>query len=175
MQLKAKAAPVGRRRNTTLFMVSCAFTICVALPEFVWADAEPVCIKRANVTLRRGPGEKFASTWTVPKYMPFLQVDKKGKWLKVRDLDGETHWVRKENVSQKLNCLVVKTKVAHLRKKPSATEPLADLSTVDKYTPFRKVDRDGEWLKVRDDDAGTFWIHEDKVWIPMVRSRLGFD
>jgi SH3-like domain-containing protein len=145
------------------------------LPTVCCADVEPVCVSKANVTLRRGPGEKYAATWTVPKYMPFLQIDKKGKWVKVRDLDGESHWVRRDKVSQRMSCLVVKARVAHLRKGPGSQEPIADLSTVDKYTPFRKLDRDGEWLKVRDDVAGVYWIHEDSVWIPMVHSRVEFN
>ena len=129
---------------------------------------------KANTTLRKGPGLSFPVSWAVPKYMPLLKVDQKGAWFKVQDLDGEIHWVLSKAVSRKMACAVVKTKVAKLRKGPGSNQPLADLASVDKYTPFRKLDRDDDWVKVEDDFRATYWVHETNVWIPVSRTRVEF-
>lgn len=144
-------------------------------PSFA-AQAEeiPVCVSRSRASLRSGPGANHTVTWVVARYMPFLQVAKKGPWLKVQDLDGEFHWINKNQVSSSLSCAVVKTKTAKLRRGPGHDQPLAGLSSVDRYTPFQKIDRDDEWIKVRDDYRGTYWVHETNVWIPLSRTSIHF-
>src|SRR4051812_34467811 len=97
---------------------------------------EPVCISKKRAILRKGPGREFPVTWSVPKYMPLLRLDRKGTWVKVQDLDGEVHWVAAKDVSRKTQCAVVKTKTAKLRQGPGREHPLAALTSVDKYTPF---------------------------------------
>lgn len=137
-------------------------------------DAEPICVIKSGVKLHKGPGKRFAVTWTVPKYMPFLMVDHNGKWLKVRDLEGETHWVEGSAVSHRTTCAVVKTKTAKLFTGDGPNRKPAELSSVDRYTAFKKIDRDDAWVKVRDEFAGTYWVHENNIWIPMARTKVGF-
>jgi len=170
----ARAVPVSNKMIHFLssVLVACLLhegEVCVAAVE-----SEPVCVIKSQASLRRGPGKEFAVTWDVPKYMPLLKVDQKGKWLKVRDLEGDVHWVFSRDVSTKIMCTVVKTRTAKLRQGPGQQEPLAELSSVDRFTPFRKIDRDGEWVQVKDDYAATYWIHENNIWIPMARTRIGF-
>lgn len=150
-------------------------TLLTALPIFsVAGESEPVCLIKPDVTLRKGPGAEFSSTWVAPKYMPFLKIDQKGPWIKIRDLDGDIHWVHGSSISRKATCAVVKTKIARLRKGPGKDQPLADLQSVDKYTAFKKIDRDGEWVQVRDEYKGTYWVHENNIWIPMAKAKVVF-
>lgn len=135
---------------------------------------EPVCVVKSGANLRRGPGAKFPVTWTVPRYMPLLKVANHGPWLKVQDLEGESHWIAKSAISKKLTCAVVKTKTAKLREGPGVEHPLAGLSSVDRYTPFQKIDRDGEWVQVKDDYGAKYWVHETNVWIPVSRTHISF-
>lgn len=137
-------------------------------------EPKPICVTKKNVTLRKGPGNSFQVSWAVPKYMPLLRVERKGDWLKVVDLDNEVHWVFRKSVSHKASCAVVRTRTAKLREGPGVQYRIAGLSSVDKYTPFLKLERDGEWLQVRDDFGGTYWIHETNLWMPTVRSRMSF-
>lgn len=138
------------------------------------AAAEPVCVVRSKANLHRQPSAKSSVSWKVPKYMPLFRIDTKGAWSKVQDLDGEVHWIASRAISKKISCAVVRTKTAKLRKGPGSNAPLADLASVDKYTPFMKVDRDGEWIQVRDDYNGQYWVNETNVWIPMSRTRVSF-
>ncbi len=138
------------------------------------ARAEAVCVVKPNVSLRKEPKPKAAVSWAVPRFMPLMIVGQQGKWAKVQDLEGETHWVLRSNLSSRTSCAVVRTKTAKLRKGPGHDQPPADLARVDKYTPFKKVDRDGEWVKVQDDFNVSYWVHETNIWIPMNRTSVTF-
>ena len=139
------------------------------------AHADPVCVVSTKAILRKGPGAKFPMSWTVTQNMPLMRVgpEKKG-WLQVQDLDGETHWVSKRDVSSRYICTVVKSKSARLRKGPGTEHPIAELNSVDRYTPFRKIDRDGAWLLVQDEYRARYWVHETNVWLPSVRAKIRF-
>ena len=138
------------------------------------ALADAVCVTIPKANLRKGPGTNFPVSWTVGQNMPFLRLEQKGPWSKVRDLDGVTHWITSKSVSAKYSCAVVKTKVARLRKAPDIKADSADIETADRYTPFKKIERDGEWLLVQDDYRGEYWVNESNVWIPMVRKAVAF-
>ena len=142
-------------------------------------SVEPVCVTKAKVELRKGPGNKHAISWLVGKNMPFLKVgevkDKqKKRWYEVRDVDGEKHWVQASLVSRKISCAVVRSKQARLRQGPGKNFPSAELELVDRYTPFKKVDRDGEWVQLQDDYQEKYWVHETNLWIPAARSSVTF-
>lgn len=105
--------------------------------------------------------------------MPLLRVEKKGAWSQVQDVDGKSHWAMTSALTSKLSCAVIKTKSAKLRKQPNARVP-AQFAVVDKYTPFRKIERDGEWLLVQDEYKGKYWVNETNVWIPVQKMRIAF-
>ena len=143
------------------------------------SPAEPVCISKAKVDLRKGPGKKNAISWTVGKNMPFLKIaegrDKQNsKWFQVRDLDGQKHWLRPGDITSKVNCAVIRTKKAKLRQGPGANFPEAELASVDRYTPFKKIDRDGDWVLLQDDYQGQYWANESSLWIPALRASVAF-
>lgn len=139
------------------------------------AQADPVCVITPKAHLRKGPGAKFPVSWTVTQNMPLMAVgqEKKG-WIQVQDLDGESHWIAKSNVTSRFVCTVVKSKSARLRKGPGTEHPIAELNTVDRYTPFRKIDRDGAWLLVQDEYRAKYWVHETNVWLPSIKAKIRF-
>ena len=145
----------------------------------VTVDPEPVCVTKAKAELHKGPDEAEPISWTVGKNMPFLKVseskDKKNRtWFQVKDLEGQKHWLRSSLVSSRVICAVVKAKQAKLKQGPGDEFPPAELATVERYTPFVKVDRDGEWLLVRDDYDAQYWVHEKNLWIPTSRASVSF-
>ncbi len=106
--------------------------------------------------------------------MPLLQTGSKGGWVKVQDMDGETHWILGSNVSGRIQCVVVKSKFANLRTKPSTSAPLADLTLVDRYTPFKKLQREEAWLQVEDEMKEKYWLSDAYVWWAVKRSSVKF-
>lgn len=106
--------------------------------------------------------------------MPLLQVGNKGNWLHVEDLDGQKHWIFSKLVSAKGSCVAVKVKTATLRQGPGSRRPASELPFAERYSAFRKIDRDDAWVKLEDEYGGRFWIHESTIWIPMMRARISY-
>ena len=131
-------------------------------------SGDPVCAKNFTV-LHKGPGVSFPVSWRVSRYMPFFRNESKNGWVKVQDLEGETHWAPSHDLSSGsgMHCVVVRSAVATLRKEPSANAPLSDLKTLDRYTPLKKLDVKGEWIQVEDETERKAWIHDSNVWRPM--------
>ena len=50
------------------------------------AQEQALCVTAARANLRAGPGKNFRINWEVNRYMPLVPVDRKGKWLKVKDV-----------------------------------------------------------------------------------------
>lgn len=139
------------------------------------AWSQPVCAK-GYISLRKGAGPQFPVSWKVAKYMPFLMLDKKNGWAKLQDLEGEIHFAKLTDLNTKDRCVVVKVNVAVLRQKPSNTAPPADIRTVDKYTPFMRIENENpsEWLEVMDENGSKAFIHENYVWKPVMVNSFTF-
>lgn len=108
--------------------------------------------------------------------MPFMMLEKKNGWAKLQDLEGEIHFAKLADLNTKDRCVVVKVNVAVLRQKPSNTAPPAELRTVDKYTPFLRIENDNpsEWLEVMDETGSRAFIHENYVWKPVMVNSFTF-
>jgi SH3-like domain-containing protein len=106
--------------------------------------------------------------------MPFLKMESKSSWTRVQDVDGESHWAQSKDLSAGLSCVVVRTQVATLRKGPSTASEPADLRTVDKFTPFKKLEIEGDWVKVQDETGREGWIHQTNVWRPVKVQAMTF-
>ncbi|NJL24184.1 MAG: hypothetical protein HC902_02705 [Calothrix sp. SM1_5_4] len=138
-----------------------------------FTGAEPVCAKSA-ITLRKGAGANEPVTWRVARNMPLLRLEKKGGWSKVQDLEGDVHWVKSADVTNKIRCVVVKTNVASLRRRPSPNGELSDLKTVDRYTPLKRYENERDWLQVEDETGRRAWIHESQIWKPVTVNSFSF-
>lgn len=106
--------------------------------------------------------------------MPLMRLIRKGNWTQVEDVDGEKHWLPSNSVSGRVPCAVVKAKVAKLRRAPSTTAPLADMTIADKYTPFRRVGGEGEFIEVVDEYNERYWISDKAIWYPVKRMEINF-
>lgn len=141
---------------------------------FNFALATPVCVTASRATLRAEPSARAKTTWVVGKYMPFKKIGAKGSWVQVQDLDGEKHWTESRNISTRINCVVVKTRTANLRRAPSSTAELAEIPIADKYTPFKKLERDEAWLHLEDSYKDKYWVSDSAMWWPVNRSNISF-
>ena len=127
------------------------------------AEARTLCTKAARANLRAGPGKNFRVTWEVNKYMPLVQIDKKGDWIKVKDVDGDTHWVFKSLVDSRQKCVTVKSARANIRRSPSAKSE--KLYTVEKYTSFKLVGNKSKWVQIAYGKK-KMWVFHTLIWPP---------
>ena len=151
-----------------------AFILVFALLLPLLAHSQAVCVQTRYAQLRKGPGAKFAVSWTVGQLMPFMKVAEQGAWSQVKDLDGQRHWITSKSLTQKYACAVVKTKQARLRTGPNPRAPASEPEVADRYTPFKKIDRNGQWIQVEDDHQTEFWISESNLWAPVMRTEVKF-
>lgn len=139
------------------------------LPSFGWS----LCVKKSVANLRAAPSTKAPLVWTVGRYMPFVKVGQDGKWIKVKDVDGRLMWIYKSLVTSSIDCAVVRT-TASLRVAPGKANGKTPLARAHKYMPFKKIKREGAWLRVEDFRGGRHWIYESNVWEPTNTTKLSY-
>ena len=125
------------------------------------AAGQNLCIKVARANLRSGPGTDAKRTWEVYENMPFVQLERRGDWLRVRDVDGDEHWVYRTLVDTGFQCVTVKAERANIRKGPGTN--FDSWFTVEKYTSFKKTGSEGPWVKV-EYEGETMWVYANLVW-----------
>jgi len=123
--------------------------------------ANSLCVTAPRANLRAGPGKDHRITWEVNMYMPLVKVGASGEWIKVRDVDNDIHWIFEKMVSDKLDCVTVKTSRANIRKKPSSNAK--KWFTVEKYTSFKKEGKEGKWVKIIHEKQ-EMWIFSTLIW-----------
>ena len=144
------------------FAASLVALVALILPALpLGAQAQALCVSAARANLRAGPGKNFRVTWEVNRYMPLVPIDRKGKWLKVKDVDGDTHWVFETLVKSNLDCVTIRKSKANIRRKPSARGK--KLFTVEKYTSFKRVGGKPKWVKI-EYEGKVMWVYYTLVW-----------
>jgi SH3-like domain-containing protein len=128
-------------------------------------NALALCVDNEYANLRNGPGTNFAKTWEVYRYMPFEKVEKKEAWYKVKDVDGDIHWIYGKLVTDKYQCAVVDNEKANVRTGPGTHFKQTDFSPVLRYYSFKVLKIEGDWVKVVDQDGDEGWIYKPLLWI----------
>lgn len=131
-----------------------------------------LCVSTNTANLRAEPSPKARITWTAGKYTPLVEMSRRGAWVEVQDMDGERHWVYGTNVTNKIVCVSVRVGAAKVRSSPNGE--LADLRQFDRYTPFKRLDINGEWFEVQTAWGNVYWIHESTVWRPVRVTNVNF-
>jgi len=124
-----------------------------------------MCVNVPEANLRSGPGISYEKSWGVFKYMPFRKLSYKSNWYKVRDVDGDDHWIHRKLVTDKYDCAVVKVDTANIRKGPGTNYQKKYLTPVIKYDSFKVLKRKGQWVKVMDEFGDNGWIFRKLLWI----------
>lgn len=135
---------------------------CAAL--LIPGTASALCVKASEANLRQGPGTQFEKSWEVFQYMPLKKIGQRGKWIMVKDVDGDTHWVYSRLVTSAIRCAVVKVDKANVRSGPGTGYAKSPLSPVDKYYSFKIIGSKGKWLKVQDEVFNDGWMAKSLLW-----------
>ena len=145
-----------KKYSTFLIIMVLLFTI---------NNVHALCVKVPVANLRAGPGKYFKKTWEVYKYMPFKKITQQGQWIKVRDVDGDSHWISEVLITTEFKCAVVTGKKINVRKEPSTEAEKSILSPAEKYFTYKFIKKKGDWIKVMDFENDTGWIHKKFLWI----------
>ena len=142
-----------------LFNLSLSFLIL--LPTL----SHSLCTQSQTTHLRAGPSITYPVTWSVYKNMPLRKIDEESVWIYVKDVDGDFHWVNREDVDER-SCAVVKVKEVNLRTGPGNQYRLVSFfPKAEKYTTFEVLSTQGKWALLRDDDNDRYWVYRPLIWI----------
>ena len=125
------------------------------------AGADTLCVRAGKANLRAGPGTSYRITWEVPRHMPLVEAARDGDWIKVRDVDGDIHWVFNGAVTPSERCAVVMAATTRLRKEPNAKA--ASVRDAARHETFRLHGEKAGWLKL-DLDGKPAWVLASDVW-----------
>ncbi len=56
-------------------------------------DGPAVIVNQKQALARSGPGPEESAIWNLPKGYPMKVLEKKGKWFRVEDAEGEKAWI----------------------------------------------------------------------------------
>ncbi len=129
-------------------------------PENVSA-AEKLTVKVSIANMRSGPGTGYDVLWQVEKYHPFIVVEKKGSWVKIKDFEGDLAWIHDSLLTSVEGVITHKTN-CNVRSEPSTDSRI--LFTVEKGVPFRVIKRQGDWIHIEHADGEKGWIYHTLVW-----------
>jgi SH3-like domain-containing protein len=66
--------------------------------ESLVSKISSVITKRENCNIRSGPGESFATLFSVEKGIPFKVLDRKKQWIHIQHADGDSGWIHESLV-----------------------------------------------------------------------------
>jgi SH3-like domain-containing protein len=142
---------------------------------FASMPAPALCVSSFQARLRANPSLSAKVTWVVGRHMPLLEINRKGAWIQVQDVDGVNHWISSQDVSAQARCVVVRVERAALRQGPNVKAPLAVIENADKYTAFKRLEAEPEqWYFVEDEAGGKYWINAAQVWRATKVNKIGF-
>ncbi len=118
-----------------------------------------VSAKIANV--RSGAGTGNDILWQVEKFHPFVVIEKKGKWYKIKDFENDEAWIHNSLVGTVKSVITIKEK-CNIRSNPTTKSSV--LFTAERGVPFRLVEKKGDWLKIEHADGDVGWIFHSLVW-----------
>ena len=111
--------------------------------------------------MRSGPGAEENVLWQVEQYHPFIVIEKKGNWYKVKDYENDVAWLHNSLMGKVDSVITIKDK-SNVRSKPDAKSSI--MFTVDKGVPFKALERKGGWIKIQHADGDVGWVHNTLVW-----------
>lgn len=147
-------------------MKKISFIAILCLIFFIMDDnAYSLCVKADTANLRSGPGTKNEISWQVFMYMPLKKISKKGSWYKVEDLEGDTHWIFENLVTDDFKCAVVKVDEANVRSGPGEEFKKTVLSPLYQYESMKVLGTKGNWVNIMYESGDTGWIFDNLLWI----------
>ena len=135
-------------------------TLLLSFPAFA------VCTKAKFSSLRKEPSASSEKTWVVGKFMPFKEVSRTKHWAYVEDVDGVSHYISNNSLTNDYKCMVVSANLAKAYKGPSKSSGLTKINNFDRYAPLEWVGRKDSWYKAKDKKGRHFWFEGKDIWLP---------
>ncbi|MFZ5564211.1 MAG: SH3 domain-containing protein [Thermodesulfobacteriota bacterium] len=147
-------------RRQALFAAGMA-VLLVLVASLAASAEERLSISVPTANVRTGPGTDYEKSWMVEKYYPIIVLERKDRWIKFKDYEGDEGWIRDDLVSSTSTVIVKKPRV-NVRSGPGTHHKVA--FGVEKGVPLKVKSAQGDWIQVSHADGDTGWILKTLVW-----------
>ncbi len=144
-----------------IFKISVAVIFVLLLFSGLLYAQQRVAVNAKIANLRSDAGTGNDVLWQVEKFHPFMVIQKKGKWYKIRDFENDEAWIHNSLVGSVASVITLKDK-CNVRSKPTTKSSI--LFTTERGVPFRVIKKKGNWVKVEHADGDIGWIHKSLIW-----------
>jgi SH3-like domain-containing protein len=128
--------------------------------------AEMLSVYGDKVNLRSGPGKKYIVQWEYGFGFPLVVVKKKGKWIKVKDFEGDSGWVHKNLLADKPRMIVKANRnqeeSINIRESPGTKGKVVGKAYYG--VVFSTIEQRSGWVKVKHDTGLEGWIKRSLLW-----------
>ncbi|MCW5200984.1 SH3 domain-containing protein [Desulfobulbus sp. F4] len=123
--------------------------------------AEFVFVVKDSVNVRSAPDTVSEVKFEAPANYPLQVLERKGEWIRVSDFENEQGWVSVKLVAKPSPYVIVKKK-GNIRADAGTDSPI--VGTVTREVILKKIDQQGDWIKVSHPQLSSGWIHRQLVW-----------
>jgi len=148
-------------KSLAAFSLSLAVLLAGAFASADVQSREMVSVARPEINLRTGPGTGHDSVWLLSRGYPLQVLERKGKWLQVKDFENDKGWVYQPLTGDTPH-FVVKAKVANIRKGPNTKTRV--VGKAEYGDVLRTLAHKGDWAKIRDADGLVGWVARRLLW-----------
>lgn len=120
-----------------------------------------VSVKGSTLNMREGPGTNRTVLWELKRGYPLLITERKGRWIKVRDFEGDTGWVVR-SLTGNTPHHVVKSRVANIRSGPGTQHRIVGKAEYGELLRTRQ--KRADWVRVEREEGVGGWIAKKLLW-----------
>ena len=153
--LKRAIGRIMRHRRFIAALTGAALFLATA------AAAEIMSVSTEKANVREGPGTGNPALWQAWRFTPFEVREWSGEWAYVVDFAGDTGWLHRSVLSETPAVIVI-GKYANIRTGPGLDYEV--IVSAEREYPLKAIERNGDWLKVSDDEGTEGWISVKLVW-----------
>ncbi len=147
------------KKSIPLFFLCSLFFLSAGV--FHVEAEERLAVSSAIANIRSEPSKKGDILWKVEQYYPLIVLEKKGRWYRFRDFEGDEGWIHNSIVKKSPTVITIKNK-CNVRAKASTKGKV--IFTTEKGIPFKVIKKKGNWIFVEHSDGDRGWIHKSLVW-----------
>jgi SH3-like domain-containing protein len=150
--------------NHTRKIVS-LLTTCVLALTLPAAAAQPakqmVSVKGSILNMRSGPGTNTEVLWELQRGYPLQVVQRKNRWVRVKDFEGDTGWVA-ASLTGRTPHHIVKVRNANVRSGPGTQNRIVGKAEYGEL--MRTREKRGGWVRVERAQGKSGWISKKLLW-----------
>lgn len=124
--------------------------------------AEYVSVKNDGVNVRTGPGTDHQIAMELFAGYPLQVVEKQGDWLKIVDFEKDTGWIYASLVENGNTVIINAASNVNMRAEPTTSSQV--IASVERGVVMTRLERKGEWSKLRHASGTVGWIHNSLLW-----------